>query len=164
MKYRYYLLIGILLFAFISQSFFKKSYDRKELLVRYITNNNVKFNNSSKINLLVIRSFMLSCCAQQYGYSKDSAINYSIKKLGKEERIFVLNDNDSTTKYLSIRYSNFKNLTFINDKAIIMDKYGFYFKPFLFQIENNKLVKYFNLEKYCKQPISTSCPINNNIQ
>jgi hypothetical protein len=127
----------------------QKKYERKELLNRYIVENKNKFSSNS-FYLLVLRNFELSCTASEFGYSKDLALSYTLNKVKKGSKIYVLTDNKLSILKLSARYSNYRNFYFIYEDQIIMDRFGFYYSPYLYQIKNYTLYDWNNIDKYCK--------------
>lgn len=150
MKYKYFS-IYIIISIFIVFSSCKKKYERKELLNRYIVENKNKFSSNS-FYLLVLRNFELSCTASKFGYSKDLALSYTLNKVKNDSKIYVLTDNKLSILKLSARYSNYRNLYFIYEDQIIMDRFGFYYSPYLYQIKKYKLYEWNNIDKFSKLP------------
>ncbi len=135
----YTLIIGFISVVFLTESC-KSKYDREDLIVKYLENNSERFNNESNFYLLTLRDFKLTCAMSAYGYNKDSLINFIADSL-QNQKLYILTDDVYVI-------SNFKkstinqNIYFVKELYIEMEKYGFYYMPYLFQIKNNSIKRW----------------------
>jgi len=137
MKFNFLSIIALLfVLSFFNLSCQPKFKD-EDLIIRYLNENEDKFEKNDEFHVLVLRHLQLSCSAAHFGYDVNLTIT-RVKDSLQADRLFLLFDSE---QYLMIIQNQFPtdSLKFILDSPQTLDEYAFPYTPHIFHIKGNKI-------------------------
>ncbi len=151
MKFKFLNIIIMLFVLCLVQMSCQQKFKDEDLIIRYINENEDKFENNDELHLLVLRHFQLSCSAAHFGYDVNMTIT-KVKDSLQIDELFLLFDNEHYSMIVQNQFSN-DSLIFILDSPQTLDDYAFPYTPHLFHIKDMKIKNW--KEVYYKKQIKS---------